>query len=738
MVISTVKSQTYDTTFYNEDSGLTQWHVTQMLQDHNGMMWFSTWNGLNRFDGKEFIAFKSKAGDGSNMPTDRIRDMILAKNNDIYCRVDETWYRFSQKDGKFYNLTVRANRILNSVSHRQTKFMKGKEEKLFEMYDRQGNLWCIMKNGIQKLTPSHSPVKQLDQVGHSSQIRAFFKDHKGQIWISSREEKCIYLFDRSLHFKKSIPIQASAYTIAEDAQGQILLGCKPEGLLIGNENGFQRCSPPLDIYDIVTSSHEPTWIASFQGIFQLQGGKLTSWLPPTAPQMRFRKIFRKGNVLLGATTEGLFVADIKNKKFILHQKEANRVNSMSSSACMNILEHQGHLYIATESGGVNEILNTNLLDKQLRFRHFDMSMGLASDIALSMVSLGNNILIVSSNKLIILNPQTGKSRSLSKHFLQRSCRFSDATPIRLADGRWLLGLQDGAIQINEKALQGSRFRPYLALTAISIENHPTLYHADALNKITLQTDERTLSLSFAALDYSDPHHILYAYRLADDTEWHYLGHNRTITLPELKPGDYELLIQSTNADGTWSNNTRKLSIHVTPKFTETIWFTLLNLLTIITILAIGGYTYYYIKRMKSQQRETLEAYLALLHTEEQEQKTAQEKTSKPQLSEQDDAIMKRVMTFVEEHIGDTDAGVSEMAEAALMSKSNLTRKLKELIGLTPGDFLKEARIKKATELLKNTNMNISEIAYMCGFNDPKYFSKVFKSSIGKTPSEYRE
>ena len=64
MVISTVKSQTYDTTFYNEDSGLTQWHVTQMLQDHNGMMWFSTWNGLNRFDGKEFIAFKSKAGDG--------------------------------------------------------------------------------------------------------------------------------------------------------------------------------------------------------------------------------------------------------------------------------------------------------------------------------------------------------------------------------------------------------------------------------------------------------------------------------------------------------------------------------------------------------------------------------------------------------------------------------------------------------------------------------------------------
>jgi transcriptional regulator GlxA family with amidase domain len=79
-----------------------------------------------------------------------------------------------------------------------------------------------------------------------------------------------------------------------------------------------------------------------------------------------------------------------------------------------------------------------------------------------------------------------------------------------------------------------------------------------------------------------------------------------------------------------------------------------------------------------------------------------------------------------------------MAEAALMSKSNLTRKLKELIGLTPGDFLKEARIKKATELLKNTNMNISEIAYMCGFNDPKYFSKVFKSSIGKTPSEYRE
>ena len=63
-------------THYDEFSGLAQWNATQIVQDKQGMMWFATWNGLNRFDGYEFECFKSKAGDGVDIPSDRIRDII--------------------------------------------------------------------------------------------------------------------------------------------------------------------------------------------------------------------------------------------------------------------------------------------------------------------------------------------------------------------------------------------------------------------------------------------------------------------------------------------------------------------------------------------------------------------------------------------------------------------------------------------------------------------------------------
>ena len=67
-------------THYDEFSGMAQWWVTQIVQDKQGMMWFSTWNGLNRYDGYQFECFKSQAGDGIDMPSDRIDDMLLAKD----------------------------------------------------------------------------------------------------------------------------------------------------------------------------------------------------------------------------------------------------------------------------------------------------------------------------------------------------------------------------------------------------------------------------------------------------------------------------------------------------------------------------------------------------------------------------------------------------------------------------------------------------------------------------------
>ena len=71
-----------------------------------------------------------------------------------------------------------------------------------------------------------------------------------------------------------------------------------------------------------------------------------------------------------------------------------------------------------------------------------------------------------------------------------------------------------------------------------------------------------------------------------------------------------------------------------------------------------------------------------------------------------------------------------------VSKSTMNRKIKAITGMTPMDFTRNIRMKVACKMFKNTNKNISEIAYTVGFNNPKYFSTCFKEEFGITPTEF--
>ena len=100
-------------------------------------------------------------------------------------------------------------------------------------------------------------------------------------------------------------------------------------------------------------------------------------------------------------------------------------------------------------------------------------------------------------------------------------------------------------------------------------------------------------------------------------------------------------------------------------------------------------------------------------------------------------MLQRVMQFVEENIANSDVNVGDMASAAAVSRSGLQRKVKQAMGITPQDLLREARIKRACQLLRQTDKTVAEVAYACGFSDPKYFSRSFKQSTGMSPTEYK-
>ena len=73
-----------------------------------------------------------------------------------------------------------------------------------------------------------------------------------------------------------------------------------------------------------------------------------------------------------------------------------------------------------------------------------------------------------------------------------------------------------------------------------------------------------------------------------------------------------------------------------------------------------------------------------------------------------------------------------------MSRVNLYKRLVAMTGKTPIEFIRAIRLKHAAKLLRETRLNISEVAYQVGFNNPKYFTKYFKEEFGMLPSVYQE
>ncbi len=101
-------------------------------------------------------------------------------------------------------------------------------------------------------------------------------------------------------------------------------------------------------------------------------------------------------------------------------------------------------------------------------------------------------------------------------------------------------------------------------------------------------------------------------------------------------------------------------------------------------------------------------------------------------------FLKHAVNVVEVKLSDITFDFDQFAIDIGASKSTLHRKLKSLTGLSPGEFIRNIRMKHASKMLVNNVGNISEIAFSVGFNDPKYFSRCFRTEFGMTPREYIE
>jgi len=103
----------------------------------------------------------------------------------------------------------------------------------------------------------------------------------------------------------------------------------------------------------------------------------------------------------------------------------------------------------------------------------------------------------------------------------------------------------------------------------------------------------------------------------------------------------------------------------------------------------------------------------------------------------DEQFLKKVINLIEENISNNDYSIDDLSSNMGLSHDNFYRKIKNLSGLSAAQFIGMIKLKRAAQLLDNSEYSISEILYAVGFSSPSYFAKCFKKQYGISPTEYK-
>lgn len=630
----------------NETDGLAHHHATGLVQDRQGMIWVATWNGLSRYDGYSFVSFKPKSGDGCSVGVNRIKDFRI-RDPYIYCNVEGCCVVFDIRTGQFDDCHLSWNRALCK--------------------------WGFPEQGKRRLTTADGVELAVDSLGvkmsyrkpcyamwllrqPGCQVRALFRDREGRIWVCSRDDASVRIYDENLnllgflgadgrlHGEKT-PFRSAVYTMMQNGDGSLWLGCKPGGLLhlLPRADGSYAISrialtvrsreTTHHVYSLQKDRWGRLWVATLNhGLFCITpSGKSWRCQPivlshddRTGKYLGVRMIYisHRDELLVG-TTLGLFATKLTadnpaSLRFTLYEREGGRDGSLSCSAVMFMAEDRANrLYICTEGSGLNMVESgVSLISKDVDFRHFDRR-DLPEDFLLSAFAYGQYMWFVGTNDLTGVDVEHGLSLYFNHRTWTDELIFSDAQPLRWKGGKWLMGLMDGLVLMDMDLLTKRTKAPRIVLTRVSVDEGEMMEAVSARDTICLDETERNVKIEFAAIDYANIQSISYRFQL-DDGVWNTLENSHTVTLLNLSPGTHTLRVESKLPTGQWAGNVKVVTICVKP----TIWQTTTAKVLYVLLALLFIYTVVYVTRTirasHRKQRELLGQYLDLMERYDKE------------------------------------------------------------------------------------------------------------------------
>lgn len=757
--------------------GLPNNQIRQIVELPNGQMLVATEGMFSLFNGQEFVTQSCNLDSVYPLPVFGAHDYLWQGDSLLWLKDFHSLYLYDTRKRAFrydYGKMLHQSRIQKFIHENGDTVTKAKvvalaplrawadsltrgtqlEGEWLQTYcrDPQGGHWLGIQNGgIAYVRPRHPEARIITIADDVIRKMAPIDDEHILVAGSSG----IYLFScRELKVEKVlVKGQTNCTDIATDARGRVWIStqlglyCYDHGQLTNydtsNTTGFVhhhvRFALPLDDGRILVCNliHHLGYLYPGQRRFVLLNDKL--------PQLdRYRTMITacqldKRNEVAVCTQNGLFVLD--TEKDDIHELAPVEKYSRYSHKYNCILrDRQGRLWIGTQNG---------LICVQGEESHIlTPADGLPSPCIKSLAEdTAGRLWAGTANGISRISLNTQANNQM--HWQTFTLTTNDGLPpvemtergtIIMPDGTAFFATPVGLAVFRTTDFDAPRTQLNVALVGIRVKD--TEQTADTL-PLRLSHSQNYIELSFSALNYATPEHTRYRYRLSGlDTDWQTVSDGRgiaTVRYNALRPGSYTFLVEAALEGGTWGKTTCK-RITILPSPWLTWWAKLLYILMALSAGAILLNLYLQRKREKMERDYEMKVdKLFELHEEARRQFADSTRIApeKIKATHMEDALIARMTKAIAQNMDNTNYSVDQLARDIGMSRANLYKKLQSALGITPNDFIRNVRLKRAAQLLLETDEPVNQIALMVGFQAPRYFSQCFRNVFGMTPSEYR-
>ena len=302
--------------------GLSQSSVLCILQDREGFLWFGTRDGLNRFDGHNFINYRHNSQDTHSLSNNFIRSLFQDEQGDIWVGTMNGLNKFIPEENNFQR-----------YSHKKDTLIKTKE--IWDITaDKNQNIWLATNLGLEKINLKSNTITEYTENNKelsSNKIRSLCIQNKGDIWICNTEN--IDVFNSENHKHKTFLYPPSTIKKETDNYAPVIYEDKEGTMWLGYQNGlwfFNKETKDFQKFKIQTNTIQSI-SSEVRSVFQDYLGHL--WV---------------------GTYTGLYIID-KDKTFIRHfQHQENNPSSLSQNSIYEIFEDtKKDIWIGTYAGGIN-------------------------------------------------------------------------------------------------------------------------------------------------------------------------------------------------------------------------------------------------------------------------------------------------------------------------------------------------------------------------------------------------